>query len=84
MWALGFMYGTLHYGRSFRALNVIDESNREILAIEVDISLPEARAVRIFDQLEAIHGLPKAIQLDMGVNFSLQCLWVGVNLKALT
>ena len=27
MWALDFMYDTLHYGRPFRALNVIDESN---------------------------------------------------------
>ena len=35
MWALDFMYGSLYYGRSFRALNVIDESNREVLAIEV-------------------------------------------------
>jgi putative transposase len=41
-----FMYDTLHYGRPFRALNVIDESNREILAIEIDISLPVARVVR--------------------------------------
>jgi len=28
MWALNFMYDTLHYGRPLRALNVIDESNR--------------------------------------------------------
>ena len=33
MWALDFMYDTLHYGRPIRTLNVIDESNREVLAI---------------------------------------------------
>jgi putative transposase len=44
MWVLDFMYDTLYYGRSFRALNVIDESNREVLAIEVDLSLPAARS----------------------------------------
>ncbi len=43
MWALDFMYDTLNYGRSFRTLNVIDESNREELAIEVDLSLPASR-----------------------------------------
>jgi putative transposase len=61
-----FMYDTLHYGRPFRALNVIDESNREILAIEIDISLPAARVVRTLEQLEEIHGLSKAIRLDNG------------------
>ena len=66
IWALDFMYDTLHYGRPFRTLNVIDESNREILAIEIDISLPAARVVRTLEQLEEIHGLPKAIRLDNG------------------
>ena len=66
MWALDFMYDTLHYGRPFRTLNVIDESNREILAIEIDISLPAARVVRTLEQLEEVHGLPKAIRLDNG------------------
>lgn len=66
IWALNFMYDTLNYGRPFRTLNVIDESNREILAIEIDISLPSARVVRTPEQLEEIHGLPKAIRLDNG------------------
>lgn len=66
MWALDFMYGTLYYGRSFRTLNVIDESNREVLAIEVDLSLPAARVVRVMEQLEEMAALPKAIRLDNG------------------
>ena len=45
---------------------MIDESNREILAIEVDISLPAARVVRNLEQLEEIQGLPEAIRLDNG------------------
>ena len=60
------MYDTLYYGRPFRTLNVIDESNREVLAIEIDLSLPAARVVRTLEQLEEIHGLPKAIRLDNG------------------
>ena len=66
MWALDFMYDTLHYGRPFRTLNVIDESNREVLAIEIDLSLPAARVVRTLEQLEEIYGLPQAIRLDNG------------------
>lgn len=66
IWALDFMYDTLYYGRAFRTLNVIDESNREVLAIEIDLSLPAARVVRTLEQLEDIYGLPKAIRLDNG------------------
>jgi putative transposase len=58
------MYDTLYYDRSFRTLNVIDESNREVLAIEVDLSLPAAPVVRVMEQLEEMAGLPKAIRLD--------------------
>ena len=86
MWALDFMYVTLHYGRPFRTLNVIDESNREILAIEIDISLPAARVVRALEQLEEIHGLPKSIRLDNGSElrsavFTSWCAEKGVELK---
>jgi putative transposase len=49
IWALDFMYDTLYYGRAFRTLNVIDESNREVLAIEIDLSLPAARVVRTLE-----------------------------------
>ncbi len=66
IWALDFMYDTLHYGRSFKALNVIAESNLKILAIEIDTSLPVARVVRTHEQREEIYGLPKAIRLDNG------------------
>lgn len=46
MWVIVFMYDALHNGRPFGTLNVIGESNPEILAIEIDISLPAARAAR--------------------------------------
>lgn len=36
-WALDFMHDSLYYGKPFRTLNVIDESNREVLAIEIEI-----------------------------------------------
>lgn len=39
-WSMDFMYDQLSDGRSVLLLNVIDDFNREALAIEVDFSLP--------------------------------------------
>ena len=60
------MHDTLYYGKPFRTLNIIDESNREILAIEIDTSLPAGRVIRTLEQLGEIYGLPQAIRLDNG------------------
>jgi putative transposase len=86
MWALDFMYDTLYYGRFFRTLNVIDESNREVLAIDVDMSLPAARVVRVMEQLEEMVGLPKVIRLHNGSElrtafFTSWCEAKGIELK---
>ena len=45
VWALDFMHDTLYHGKRFRTLNVIDEMNREALAIEIDTSLPAGRVI---------------------------------------
>jgi len=42
-WSMDFMHDQFADGRSFRPLNVLDDFNREGLAMEVDISLPAAR-----------------------------------------
>lgn len=65
-WVLDFMYDALYYGRRFRTLNVIDEANRECLAIEVGISIPSARLVRVLSRLIDCYGPPDAIRLDNG------------------
>lgn len=65
-WALDFMHDTLYCGKKFRTLNVIDESTRECLAIEVDSSLPAQRVVRVMEQLKEQRGLPNQIRLDNG------------------
>ena len=45
------MHDQLSDGRSVRLLNVIDDFNREALAIEVNFSLPANRVVRTLEQL---------------------------------
>lgn len=65
-WALDFMHDRLEDGRPFRTLNVLDEGNREVLAIEVETSLPSRRVTAVLDQLVALHGRPQALRLDNG------------------
>jgi len=65
-WSVDFMRDSLHTGRTFRTFNVIDDFNREALAIEIDTSLPGERVVRVLEQLCAWRGAPKAIRCDNG------------------
>ena len=70
-WFMDFMHAQLSDGHSFRTFNVIDDFNREDLAVEVDISLPALRVIRALDQVIEWRGKPKAIryeQLPLGYN----------------
>jgi putative transposase len=66
IWALDFMADALYDGRGFRTLNVIDESNREGLAIEVASSIPSARVIRVLDDLIRLYGRPTRVRVDNG------------------
>ena len=57
-WSLDFMSDSLTDGRPFRTLHVIDDFNREGLAIEIDHSLPSERVVRVLDQIAQERGYP--------------------------
>lgn len=56
-------------GRRFRLLNIIDDFNRESLAIEVDTSLPSLRVIRVLEQLVKQRGKPANIRTDNGPEF---------------
>ena len=73
-WSLDFMSDSLTDGRSYRTLNVIDDFNREALAIEVDHSLPSARVVRVLDQIAEERGRPRKLRSDNGPEFIAQAL----------
>jgi transposase InsO family protein len=64
MWSMDFMADQLGDGRSFRTLNVLDDFNREGLAIEVDFSLPAARVVRTLERIIEWRGQPMGIRVD--------------------
>lgn len=68
-WSMDFMHDQLADGRSYRLLNVIDDFNREALAIEVDLSLPASRVIRTLDQIIEWRGQPEKIRCDNGPEY---------------
>ena len=63
---MDFMHDQLEDERSFRLLNIIDDFNREGLAIEVDFSLPSERVIRTLNRVIEWRGKPKQIRSDNG------------------
>ena len=68
-WSMDFMHDQLADSRSYRLFNVIDDFNREGLAIEVDFSLPASRVVRALDQIIEWRGKPNRIRCDNGPEY---------------
>jgi len=68
-WSMDFMHDQLEDGRCFRLFNVIDDFNREGLAIEVDFSLPAVRVARALNQIIEWRGKPKQIRCDNGPEY---------------
>jgi len=71
-WALDLMHDAHYGGRRVRTLNVLDESNRQSLAIDVATSVPSARVVRFMEQLIQMYGRPTAVRVDDGSELTAQ------------
>lgn len=69
IWSIDFMTDRLTDGRKFRLLNIIDDFNRESLAIEVNTSLPSLRVIRVLERLVSQRGKPANIRCDNGPEF---------------
>jgi putative transposase len=68
-WSADFMSDALWGNRRFRTFNVVDDFNREALAIEVDFNLSAERVVRTLDRIAATRGYPLKLRLDNGPEF---------------
>ena len=80
-WSMDFMHDQLEDGQCYRLFNVLDDFNREGLAIEVDLSLPAERVVRALNQIIEWRGKPKQIRCDNGPEYISQLLkkWADKN-----
>ena len=68
-WSMDFMSDRLGDGRAFRLLNILDDFNREGLAIDVDFSLPAERVIRRLNQIIEWRGKPDTIRVDNGPEY---------------
>jgi len=69
-WSMDFMSDALEDGRKVRVLNVIDDYNRECLAVKVGISMSSERVTRILDEIIETKGVPDRIRTDNGPEFT--------------
>jgi putative transposase len=67
---MDFVSDSIVTGRRFRALTIVDDYSRECPAIEVDTSLGGARVVSVLERLSETRGLPEAITIDNGPEFT--------------
>ena len=63
-WTMDFLQDALATGRKARTLSIEDAYTRQMLAIEVDTSLPALRVVRVLERLRIERGLPLRIVID--------------------
>lgn len=73
-WSMDFVQDQLADSRRFRILTIVDAFTRECPALEVDTSLGGRRVVRVLDRLAFLRGLPEAITIDNGPEFTSNAL----------
>jgi len=73
-WTMDFLHDALANGRKLRTLSIEDAYTREMLAIEVDTSLPALRVIRVLEKLRMERALPVRIVIDNGTEFTSKAL----------
>lgn len=68
-WSMDFMQDRLTNGRKIRTFNLIDDFNREVLAIEIDTSLSGERVIKVLQEVIDYNGKPKQIRIDNDPEF---------------
>ena len=68
-WSLDFMHDTLMNGRKVRILNIIDDYNRQALAMEVDYSHSGISVCRTLERVFEEYGHPAELRSDNGPEF---------------
>lgn len=68
-WSIDFVEDRLENGRKIRTLNILDDFNREAVAMEVSYSFPAERVIEVLTQCIEWRGSPKRIRSDNGTEF---------------
>ena len=74
------MSDTLADGRSLRTFNVIDDYNREGLAIDVDLSMPSTRVIRSLEQIIEWLGKPPQSAYLERYNRTARHEWLNIHM----
>jgi putative transposase len=80
-WSMDDIRDSLYDGRRFRVLTLVDTMTRESPHIAVERSFSASRVAEILDQVAQQSGLPEAIQVDTGPEFTSKALdeWTARN-----
>ena len=68
-WSLDFMSDVLTNNRKFRTFNVIDDFNRQAIAVEVAHSMPAIKVTNLLERIIVEQGKPKRVRTDNGPEF---------------
>lgn len=68
-WSMDFMSDVLTSKRKFRTLNIMDDYNRQAIAVEAGHSMPAVRVTQVLEQTIREQGKPMTIRVDNGPEF---------------
>ena len=85
-WSMYFVSDVLTNGRRFIVLNIIDDFNREAIAMEIATSMPAERVINILEKVIWCSGKPESIRVDNGPEFIAElfkswCSGNGIKIK---
>jgi putative transposase len=69
-WSMDFIVDRFRDSRKLKGFTLIDDFNRESLAIEIDHSIGGKRVAQILDRIVAVKGKPEIIRSDNGPEFT--------------
>jgi putative transposase len=75
-WSMDFVHDQLVNGRRIRVLTIVDNFSRVSPAIKVALSLTGRHVLEVLEQLKTTRGVPKALAVDNGPEFTSRALEV--------